>query len=374
MVSVEQIGWGVYSGYEGPSFHGSQRYVLPAEPTKADKQIAVITAAEGGTYDGINMYDSGIISVGLIQWIESGQHSVSSMLGKVAELNGIDFVVSCLGPALALSNARFQKNSRGKWRFFFNDERGEVDTQDKQRQLFLGCSGKLGAWTPEARLLAKTWAACVASVWSDEGAKRAQVSYTADRLMGFVLPFGKAELFDQEPDEGWVAATRAVFVSFAVNLPAAAEAQLKAAINQLKSPKWSPSWCIGLIKQLTFGPKIRIYPQRYNNIRPTVERLWGIQLPKTADSLAIWNEPEPVVEHAPGPTQASQDAPERPSNGPQAAQEGSENPGQVDLPFQDKGLVLSPVGDVSSATSKANFWNVITQIINAIVRFFVRAK
>ena len=57
--------------------------------------------------------------------------------------------------------------------------------------------------------------------------------------------------------------------------------------------KWSEEWCVSLIKQLTFGPKIGIYPRRYEAIRPVVEKLYGINLPKTVKDLESWSAPEP---------------------------------------------------------------------------------
>lgn len=294
-VTIDKIGWSQYSSYEGPFFGGTQPFKMPARPDEADRHLAVITAAEGGHYDAINMYDRGIISVGIIQWIESGQYSVSGMFGEVANKAGLDAVMVPLKPALDLVKATFKKNSRGQWRFFFLDERGEVDNLEKTRALFLGCSGLKGSWTPEAKIQAKTWAACAANVWSTDAARRAQTTFTRDRLRGFIFADAKSILFGSEPNDGWVGAVRATFMSFAINLPTVANAQVKLAASTLKSPKWSAEWCIGVIKQMTLGPNISIYHHRYNSIRPVLESLWGIKLPRTTKELAAWSEPEPVV-------------------------------------------------------------------------------
>jgi hypothetical protein len=301
MVTPEKIGWSSYGGYEGPFFHGLRGFKLPAEPDEADRYLAAITAAEGGHYDAINMYDRGIISVGVIQWIEAGQYSVSGMLGHVIEKCGSDAVMVPLKPALDACNATFRKNAKGQWRFFFNDAKGEVDTLEKTRILFLGCPGLKGTWTPEAKSRAKLWAACVANVWSTDEACRAQNTYTRPRLVWFVMADAKKLLFDPEPDTGWVGALRAAFMTFAINRPSTANDMVKAAAAHLKSPKWSPDWCTGVLKQLTFGPKIAIYPVRYNGIRPVLEQLWGVSLPKTAQDLAAWQEPEPTVAPEPVP-------------------------------------------------------------------------
>lgn len=67
LTQTNVILWGSYKEYEGPFFMGKRSFILPQHPTEADKQLEVITAAEGGHYDAINMYDRGIISVGISQ-------------------------------------------------------------------------------------------------------------------------------------------------------------------------------------------------------------------------------------------------------------------------------------------------------------------
>ena len=303
-VTPDKIGWSAYSSYEGPFFGGVQSFHLPGEPDESDRYLAVITAAEGGHYDAINMYDRGIISVGIIQWIEAGQFSVSGMLGEVCDVVGEDAVMVPLKPAMDLVGCTFKKNAHGQWRFFFNDAKGEVDSLEKTRILFLGCPGLKGSWTPEAKQRAKTWAACVANVWATEEARHAQNVYTRVRLPGFVMSDAKSALFGSEPNEGWVGALRAAYMSFAINLPAVANAQVKEVLPTLSGlTKWSPDWCTAVLKQLTFGPAIKIYPIRYNGIRPVLEHLWGITLPKTADDLAAWKPGSaPVPSPTPEPT------------------------------------------------------------------------
>lgn len=290
MITHEKIGWSSYGGYEGPFFHGIQNFKLPTEPDEADRYIAAITAAEGGRYDSLNMYDRGIISVGVIQWIEAGQYTVSGMLGYVAEKCGIDAVMVPLKPALDMCNATFKKNEKGQWRFYFLDAKGEVNTLEKMQALFLGCPGLKGTWTPEAKLRAKTWAACVINVWTTKQAQKAQIDYTRARLSRFIGEDAKKILFESDQETGYIGATKAAFMTFAINLPAVANKHIKIANATLKSQKWSKDWCIGVLKQLTFGPNIAIYPVRYNGIRPVLERLWNVSLPKTAKDLFEWSE------------------------------------------------------------------------------------
>lgn len=294
-VTPNQVLWGHYGGTEGPFFSGAIKYVLPQNPIEADRRLRVITSTEGGAMDAVNMYDSCIVSVGAIQWCEKF-YLVSKLLDRVAELVNPSTVLDPLKPALDLCCATFKKNAAGNWRFHFTDERGEVDTAVKQQELFLGCDGKVGSWTPIAKVRAKLWAACLANIWQDERARKVQVDFTIKRQMGFVSKEAYVILWDTKPDSGWVGALRAAFLSFAANNPTIASQQLQKAVAELKSQKWSPEWCTGVIKQMTFGPGIVIYPERYRKIRPWLESLWtGVTLPQTSDDLKVWVEPRSIV-------------------------------------------------------------------------------
>lgn len=296
MVGISQLGWGKYGGYEGPYFKGSIPYKLPDNPTEDDRRVRVVTSTEGGAYDAINMYDKCIVSVGLIQWCEAQYYLTSRLLHEICNTIGPAKVLLALKPAFDLYNADFKPNVQKQWRFHFNDARGEVNTLQKQQDLFLGCNGKEGMWTPEARGRAQLWAACLTNVWSDPLAQRVQVKYTAQRLMGFVLKDAKQALWDGTADVGWTGALRAAYLSFAANNTVKANDSVIKAMASLKSPKWSAAWCTGVLKQLTFGPGVAIYGERYNKIRPWLEQLWtGVTLPKTADELKAWTEPVLVI-------------------------------------------------------------------------------
>lgn len=296
MVLPDEIKWSSYGNYEGPFFRGSRRYELPNRPDDVDRYIAVTTAVESGRYDAINMYDSGIVSVGQIQWIESNQRTVTKLIGCIADENGLDLVNDHLAPALAESNASFTK-SNGLWTFAFNDSRGDVRSNGASRELFLSCSGVKGSWSGAARYHAKLWASCLANLLATDGARRTQNTFTRDRMHWFVLPEARMELFRDRSlitDEGgdWGAAVRAAYVSFAVNRPSTALNQLIAAkAGSGNVPKWSPEWCTHLLRTLTFGPRIAIYPDRYDGIRPVIERFWNVKLPRTAEDLRAWQLP-----------------------------------------------------------------------------------
>lgn len=289
-VTTDDIKWGEYDVYEGPYYLGHQRYTLPDNPTHEQRLIEAITATEGKTFDAVNMYDSCIVSVGLIQWCERFQ-LVSKLLDEVVKAAGIEVVMAAINSGLQQSGGTYHKNQYGRYRFF--NKNGREVRLKYMREFFLGCSGHQGDWTPEAKEYAKTWCACFANVWKGEKARQAQVAYTARRLMNFIMKDAKKILFSDKSDamwQGWSGAAKTAFVTFAANNPAIAEAQLKVAVRSSKSEKWSPDWCVHLIKTLVFGPKISIYPARYDKIRPVLERQFGIVLPKKSADLLEFKE------------------------------------------------------------------------------------
>jgi len=291
MTKVEDISWGSYQEYEGPFYRGKVKFVLPINPTINDKRLAAITAVESGHYDAINMYDRMIVSVGLIQFGEANIYSVSKLLGVICE-SGLEGVVQKhLKRALQSSNATFKKNNKGIWKFFVDNV--EVNNLSAQQKLFLCCDGRKGSWTDEKKLHAKTWAASIASVLEDPQTIEIQKKYTCDRFMGFVMADARKSLFDDKTSLPWADATRTIYLTFAINLPRIAGEMFSS--TKFIGEKWSQEWCISLIKRLTFGPNIRIYPERYDAFRPVIERLYGIELPKKSKNLNEWKRSEPVV-------------------------------------------------------------------------------
>lgn len=290
MTDTNQIGWGSYMSYEGPLFYGVCPLVPSPNPSEEERVLSVITATEGGHFDAINMYDRMIVSVGLIQWGEAGQYSVSDMLGQVIKRDPM--LLAPLTPALKQAGATFQTNAKGRYRFFRGGN--EVDTVQEQQRLFLlNSDGTKGMWDNESKAYAKLWTACLANVFQQVGAQQAQLAFTVQRLSWFATADAKAALWAPDDPEGfpqgWVGALRAAFLSFAANLPAVAAQQLQTALGATKAERWSEEWCVAILKQLTFGPNITIYPGRYNSIRPVVERLFGVDMPDFAKDLQAWH-------------------------------------------------------------------------------------
>lgn len=289
MVTAAEIGWGRYRAYEGPFYRGKLGYTLPSSPTENDKVMAVITATEGGHYDAWNGYDTCGWTSGLIQWCEKGQYSVSDMLGAVADRD--PELIRSVEREAPGAGVILKRNAKGRLRFFFTDARGEVDTTAEQLQLFYKTgNGQQGTWTPALSAYAKGWAAAISSVWENPVAREVQVNYTTQRLGGFMLPFAK-QVFDSAPNTDLARGLRAAYLSFAANNPTWANKSLAAATGQnTHLVAWSLDWVIAILRELTFGPQVAIYPHRYDAIRPVLEKLYGMTLPDFSGELKAWSE------------------------------------------------------------------------------------
>lgn len=275
MITPEQIGWASYQTYEGPFFRGTARFQLPLRPNRDDRIMAVITATEGGTWNAINMYDSCICTAGLIQFCERF-HLVSKLLGAIAEHS--PKTLSLDGPG----KHTFARDSRGRWRFSTED--GVIDTPQEQREFFLRCDGHKGSWTDEARAHAKQWAVALSETLAQPEAIAVQKRFTAAKLFSFVLPRAKA-VIDAAPETPAGQAFVAAYLSFAANNPTWADRHLHIAMGASKAERYSEAWLADVLRQLTFGPTVTIYPHRYNAIRPVLERLYGVDLPDVSDDL-----------------------------------------------------------------------------------------
>ena len=288
MVTANEIGWGKYRQYSGPFYRGKFGYVLPSNPRPEDMQMAVITATEGGHYDAWNGYDVCGWTSGLIQWCERGQYSVSDMLGAVYEEVGADAIAAVEAFAKDCG-LKFDLNKKGRYRFHFLDARGEVDSQKEQQQLFyVNGDGTQGSWTETTKLYAKHWAALISSVWENPEAQAVQVEYTAKRLTGFLLPFAKS-VFAPMPQTDIARGLYAAYLSFAANNPTWANKSLTNATSTTLATPWTQGWAIDILKELTFGPGVAIYPHRYNAIRPVLEKLYGMNLPDFDTELKAWS-------------------------------------------------------------------------------------
>lgn len=283
---LPKIGWGRYSQWEGPWYQGSVPYRLPNdhEPTFLEKVGAVITATEGGKLDAINMYDRCVATAGFIQWGEAcaAGRPISRMVSIVRSTEAA-WVDSLLGEArLRVSTGNV------------------ITTLDQDNvsipQTFLATTGKLGSYNDSTKAYAKRVAAVLATLFADPRSHAAQYDYTMPKLIDFTFGDAKKILFPVGfPETGYKGAARAIFLSFAANLPAVAARRIDR--NTLaKDPKTA---CIELARRLTFEPGIAIYPGRYDKIRIPVEKLFGVDLPDFASELKAWKADQPHLDAFP---------------------------------------------------------------------------
>jgi len=280
-VQPSEIRWASYQACEGPFFIGRVKYAPPQSPDFLDKCLQVLAATEGGRYDAINMYDTCILTVGIIQVCEA-VFEFSKMLGACtgAGLGTIRRILSQMPVP-----ADFRQNAQGQWRFFFLDGRGEVDSKDKMRTMFLGgSSGLKGQWTDEQKQHAREVAAAMASLWEDQPMQDGQREYVKPHLMTYVRPATKAALFSDPDEDGYKGALKAAMISYSANLPAVAD---KFFMLARASADWASigerDRFVRAMQHVVFDPKIGIWPGRYRAIRPALESLFGVTVPALED-------------------------------------------------------------------------------------------
>jgi len=292
MVTITRIRWGRYGSYSGPFYYGTCKWKLPETHDFLDEAFYVTQAAEG-SLNSVNMYDRCICTVGSIQFCDAyPQLSVMKLLGRVIEEHPDPTAIyAILQPVLNASQSEFKKNARGQWRFFLKGK--EVNSKRMQQKLYLGgSSGLTGEWSKEQTLAAKTWASCFASIFEDQHAQNIQAKFTKERLMSFVQFAAKETIFGSDQpaagstDETWAHVLQAAYISFAVNNPTWAAKALKVATTSTKFKKWSGGYVIDCLRSLVYNRQIKLYPIRYAAIRPELEKIYGIDLPTSANELA----------------------------------------------------------------------------------------
>ena len=274
--------WGGYKGFEGWMHRGTQPLVPDANDSPIRKLLGTVTATEGGCADSFNGYDVCVWSISYIQLAGS-----LDLAGKlVAALRPFSSKYQLVSDVLA--NRGLELDEFGLLRY----DNKKVDGRSMALRLY-GCDGKANSWTPEAKQAASDFAKAIVLFLRDGEAPMLAQNYICERLLNFVVPSVRAQLFSGDvsrlEERGWLGALQAAYMSFSANLPAVAAKQLETYVKE--KGVWTPTdpkFVVGLIQRLTFGPQIAIYPDRYNKIRPVIERLYGVDLPDTAGLLKNW--------------------------------------------------------------------------------------
>jgi len=281
MATLAEVKKGTYKSYCGPVFWGSVKVSDPGV-TEGGKFLVVTSTTEGGRWDSGQAYDSCRFTAGGIQYCERF-FLVSGLLNAIG--NRSQALLTPLQDTLANFGAEFKKG-----RFHLNGK--EVKTDKDQCNLFFkGGTGLQGSWTDDAWQQGSEIVVAVANVLAQPEAIDVQKAYTLPRLKGFAIKEAAKVLFGGgEPSVGWVGAIRAAYISFAANNPTLAYNAFTRVFQESGEEVFSEAWCVRLLEALTFSSGVVIYPERYNKIRPVIERLFGVDLPDHASQLKTWEE------------------------------------------------------------------------------------
>lgn len=311
---MSDVEWVAYGKREGPMCRGAHPHAWDMPTSSArlaagqlrpvDVWLAAAMACEGGCYDAVNMYDRGIVSVGLLQWSEVGWRNLSRMLDFVVRNGGDDAVRRALTPALELTGARISpsgfsiiytsQNGRG---CYDSAPQGKHD-DSITKELFLGCDGFASSWTPAARRRALVWAECFRELFQNDDAREIQRRYATYELNNFVFPRAREILFDRMGNfEGtpMLHAVRAVYVSMAVNAPGIAQGIVEEFSRSTKIPARSEKWCLSLLSALASTSSAPQFSRRYALSRPIAAAAFNVDLPediravKTVSSITVFD-------------------------------------------------------------------------------------
>ena len=263
--------WRGYGGYEGWIIPGFCPFVLPEDASIDDKLLYCVANSEG-YYDSVNCYDQAIMSVGLLQVIERGLFGVSKLLRRIEEdAYGVEWLNQQLKPFYDLTGATF---TGGKW--FYRGQ--EVKTEQQQRQLFLGCSGKLGSWTPAAKKQNQTLALCVSSVFDDALSQRIQREFMTELMWSYMWSNGK-KLFVSAPNTPEANALRAVYLNLSINAPVMADMLLLTAdgVVSRNHNRWTREYVVAMCGWMC-GNGLPIWKSRLPSLKRAVRECWGVEL------------------------------------------------------------------------------------------------
>ena len=178
------------------------------------------------------------------------------------------------------NKAYFQRTAKGVSRFFLPAPFYEVSSVTEQQILFFGAAGvgKVGTWTDECKAHARAWAEGLVDLWDSPEMQQACREFCSLRLRSWY----DHKFFEGKPQDRWWGAAHAAYVMFCTNYPRTAKSVLEAAPEVGSVPM--SEWVVNLLKEMVeHGPNT--WPFRYEQARPVLEALYGVDLPDHVKDL-----------------------------------------------------------------------------------------
>lgn len=284
--------WGNYGGFEGFYTYGPS-IPPPLDGSVESELLHIICRTEGpggGTPSAVNAFDQCMISIGYLQLCQTFFLS-TDLLGYLKD-KSVPFTPT-LQKAFQESSVTFQKNAVGRYRMF-NRNGKPVETKEGQQEVFFGpdCNGRIGSWKEHNKDRAKLWVLGLQETLIQPEAIKHQIQFLLPRIMSWVTKRSRDRLWgpNTPPREakGWVGAVRAMFLSYSVNNSVIADANLASIPESV--PLFTEEGFVTLARALVFNPgNPAIYPKRYEDIRPAIERIYGVNLPDNRKDLQTWS-------------------------------------------------------------------------------------
>jgi hypothetical protein len=268
--------WGKYKEFEGPYYPGNIDYKLPENHDVWDRVLASVAATEG-KMNSINMYDSCIVSAGIIQWCEKNFLGVTNLIDAFMKSNETKHT-PILNDAFKeiksfVGFMPFKKQSNGSWRFV-DKSNNIIDKEDEQRNFFLGCDGKKGSWNQRTFDLSKTWARCLAKFMSAQEMTEFQSNYTKEKIKTIYYHRDVRSIIEQISDQTIKELALCFYISFSANHPKFAKDNFISADARMLTKRGSKEWLLEVIKEMTFKNNIEIYPKRFEKVSMVLNKLY----------------------------------------------------------------------------------------------------
>lgn len=276
---ISGVKWVKFKDREGPVIHGTMDFRLTNAAGDAEKQLAVVCACEGSQFDAINMYDRGIVSVGLLQWAEH-VGKVSRFLGHAIDSGCKDALTKIFRPMFDKTHvdlAPFTEGRASRWRFTHVSV--PITTPEGLQDALYGCDGLSSSWNDERRSLAIEWARTFHEAMTVIPTTL-QAAYAAADIQSYVVPaVRKTALFtpsdvQRSPLER---AAQALYVAMAVNSPGGAQKAFAATPYSVGSDDWCKEFFEAV--KAPAGDVPKQFATRYRRAKPIIENLYNVSLP-----------------------------------------------------------------------------------------------